>query len=110
QATVKQTPDFGNNNTQRLADFINQNAAGILNNSYSVTPQFQGTPFLGGASPVPSANTFWGGPGAHPSAQILTANTRFGFSLNTCSGCHAGETSTRFQHLSSLIPGGISGF
>ena len=109
-ATVKQTPDFSINNTQKLADFVNANSAGILANNYTVPPQFQGGPFLGAASPVPSPGTFWDGPGAHPSAQVTTANTRFGFSLNTCSGCHAGETSTFFQHLSTVIPGGISGF
>jgi hypothetical protein len=110
ETTVKQTPDISANNTQRLADYINTNAAAILNNTYTVPLVFQNSHFLGGAAPVPSQGLFWDGPGAHPSAQILTANTRFTFSLNTCSGCHAGETNTPFQHLGSTIPNGISGF
>lgn len=109
-ATVKQTPDAGFNNTQTLANFINANAAGIVANNYTVPASFSGGSFLGAAAPVPSSSTFWDGPGAHPSAQISTPNTRFGFSLNTCSGCHAGETHTEFQHLSTFITGGISGF
>jgi hypothetical protein len=111
QATVKQTPELNsNNNTKRLADFINPNAAAILNNSYTVPLLFQGTHFLGGAAPIPTSALFWDAAPPHPSVQITTANTRFGFSLNTCSGCHAGETATTFQHLSTFIPGGISRF
>jgi len=110
QATVKQTPDVSENNGKRLADYVNQNAAAILNDAYTVPLQFQGTHFLGGSAPMATQQFFWDGPAPHPSAQILTGGTRFRFSFNTCSGCHAGETATRFQHLSSLIPNGISGF
>jgi hypothetical protein len=109
QTNVKQTPDESINSTQKLADYINTNATAILANAYTVPLQFQGSPFRGGAAPT-NGGHFWDGPGTHPSAQITTANTRFTFSLNTCSGCHAGETGTPFQHLGVSAPGGISGF
>ncbi|HJQ39646.1 MAG TPA: hypothetical protein VKB93_21085 [Thermoanaerobaculia bacterium] len=105
ETTVVRSPDFPLNNQPVTADFINQNAADILNDTYDVDPEFPiGTPFLGAISPIPfpPGNVFWNGPG------INTPNTRHKFSLNTCNGCHGGETATFFTHISEQ--GQLSGF
>lgn len=42
---------------------------------------------------------FWEGDGSSPS------DDRHDFSLNTCNGCHGGETDTMFMHLTWVAPG-----
>ncbi len=111
ETTIVRTPDFPLNNQFVTADFINQNAPAILNDTYDVDAEFPiGTPFLGAVAPIPfpPSGVFWDGPGAHPSAIIITPNTRHKFSLNTCNGCHGGETATTFTHISEN--GALSGF
>lgn len=101
ETTVKRTPDFPLDNQQVVADFINANAADILNDTYDVDAEFPvGTPFLGATAPVPTPFVFWDGPAPHPNASIATPGTRHKFSLNTCNGCHGGETATTFTHIS----------
>ncbi|HKR02806.1 MAG TPA: choice-of-anchor X domain-containing protein [Pyrinomonadaceae bacterium] len=107
--TVKQTPDLTRNNTPTLANFINPRTAAILANNYVVPNTFPGvTPFLGGSALTPSG----GAGGTHwNAAGILNLNARHIFSLNTCNGCHAGETATRFLHVDPQVsPAGLSGF
>ena len=111
ETTIVRTPDFPLNDQFVTADFINQHAAAILNDTYSVDAEFPiGTPYLGAVAPVPfpPSAVFWDGPGPHPSAAIATPNSRHKFSLNTCNGCHGGETGTTFTHISEN--GALSGF
>lgn len=106
--TTKQEPDAAINMTQRLADYVNANAALIVDDRHQVPLEFPaGQAFLASRSPVPSPSHFWGNGSAMP-----TANSRFHLSLNTCSGCHGGETSTPFVHVnpSGGLPAGLSGF
>ena len=99
QVTVKQTPDLSLNNTAVVRDYINVNQAAILNGTYQVPLEFPlGTPFLGGSSPTPFG-IFWNG-----TPVITTLEARHLFSLGTCSGCHAGETSTVFTHVTPRPP------
>ncbi len=88
---VALTPALFHNNSPLLASFITQNQAAILAETHDVPPFFQGQPFLWGSAPTPN-NVFWNAPG-------VDAEARHKFSLNTCSGCHAGETRTGFLHV-----------
>lgn len=99
-ATVKRNPADNMNQTSTVANFINANAAAITNGTYTVPDQFPGTSaFLGGSTQVPTLSLFWDGPSPSPSTAITTPGTRHLFSLNTCNGCHGGETQTFFQHV-----------
>ena len=106
QTTVKQTPDEVLNNTNTLSDYINANCGPILTDSHVVPLNFPRSPldpplpnppgFLGGNSFVPPP--FWDAPaiGCDPSPP---GDTRFKFSMATCSGCHFQETLTPFYHI-----------
>jgi hypothetical protein len=106
---VKQTPDLTRNNNPPVASFINSNTGVILANNYLVPLTFPGvTPFRGGSSLTPAG----GAGGTHwNAAGIGNLGARHIFSLNTCNGCHAGETATRFLHVDPQPPvAGLSGF
>jgi hypothetical protein len=94
QTTVTQTPDNATiNGSSVLAQFINANAELVREGRHVVSREFPvGSPFLGGAAETPFG-LFWSAPG------ISDYQLRQGFSLNTCNGCHAGETGTTFLHV-----------
>jgi hypothetical protein len=117
-STVKQTPDDSQNRSERIAEYVNSNAAAILDGSHDVPDAFppSGAHFVGGVSHVtrPSEGFFWNGPPA-PGTAIGNPEARHRFSLATCNGCHGGESGTQFQHIGSLLPSapgqaGLSGF
>jgi hypothetical protein len=108
--TVKQEPDMNFNNTLTLAKWVNANAASIVADQHVVPEQLpSGKPFLGSRAPIPNDNVgfFWG-----RGADMPTPNSRAHFSLNTCSGCHTGETGTTFTHIDPVSgsPPNLSGF
>jgi hypothetical protein len=114
QTTVKQTPDLSRNKTKVLVDYVNANAAQIVLDKHTVPLQFPTpTPFLGANALMQPATggaqgTFWTSPAKTP---IASPEARFHFSLNTCNGCHAGETGTNSMHISPLAsPAVLSGF
>ena len=96
-AAVKLTPDNGFNNTNVLSSFINTNQAAILAERHTVPESFSGQRFLGASSKVPE-DFFWRAPS-------VGSEARHKFSLNTCNGCHAGETATEFTHISNRAVG-----
>ncbi len=96
EVTVKQTPDFGLNFGRKILDYCLANAGDILAERHVVPLQFQREPFLGGDAPMPTEQFFWDGP--QPTGAI-PGEVRHKFSLNTCNGCHAGETGTPFTHV-----------
>jgi hypothetical protein len=96
-AHVGLTPVIFHDNSPLLADYILQNRPAILAETHSVPEFFQGQPFLW-ASALTPGNFFWRAPGVDPEA-------RHKFSLNTCNGCHAGETQTPFLHVGIRNPG-----
>jgi hypothetical protein len=100
---TKRTPDITFNKTVTVQDFINANAADIVAERHDVPAELAGAPFLAGSALTPFG-TFWDGVPPAPSAGITTPNSRFRFSLNTCNGCHAGETQTLFEHIGSGVP------
>ncbi|MDY7232701.1 CARDB domain-containing protein [Hyalangium rubrum] len=99
-ATVKLTPDNGFQNTNTLSSFINANQADILAEQHTVPERFSGQRFLGASSKVPE-NFFWRAPSVNTEA-------RHKFSLNTCNGCHAGETGTDFVHIANRAEGQLA--
>lgn len=132
--TVKMEPAViynsktASNETQMLANFANTNEADILNNNYEIPLTFAnplgGTlDFLGGKSHTPfpptgavatGSNTphHWDGTTSAPHL-INNDNVRHILSLNTCSGCHGGETQTFFTHIDPAafgVEAGLSGF
>jgi hypothetical protein len=114
ETTTKQTPIGTFNDTATFTLQANANAAAILNHTY-VVPMviFPGpTPYLSGNAPVPSAPgkpNFWRG-----SPAIANNDVRSFASLNTCNGCHSGETATAFVHVNPsspfASPAALSGF
>ncbi len=118
--TVKQEPavkynvQLNNLDVERLVRFINDNELNIENNKYTVpenVPLNAGattptTPFLGGKSHtdfpptgIPPNVHHWNGTTTPGPAFISSDLARHVFSLNTCSGCHGGETQTFFTHI-----------
>ena len=111
QVTVKMTPDLSFNRTTALANFVNGNEADILAEKHVVPEQFPaGNSFLAGSALMP-LRVFWD----NPTTGLLIASreARHKFSLQTCNGCHQGETETDFTHITSApfgVPAGLSGF
>lgn len=124
--TVKQEPAVKYNTKQdtpdviRLANFINSNQTAVENNNYTVPDEVplnagatSTTSFLGGKSHTISPAHHWDGGPSMTSAFINSDQARHVFSLNTCSGCHGGETQTRFTHIAPSSFGAeaaLSGF
>lgn len=92
QVPVAQTTDLPLNNSPALAQFINANTAALLTDTHVVPATFNGAPFLAGSALTNFGHT-WRAPG------ITNNEARFHFSVNTCNGCHAGETNTPFLHV-----------
>lgn len=131
EVTVKQTPAWDHNFTTRLADYGNFNSPALLGGTHTIPLEWMiappapapTVPFLGGGSPMPgpglpggSLGTFWDGPAPIGSSIMPGTDTRFNLSLNTCSGCHHGETatvggpfsSTRFVHVDCRSAGNVA--
>jgi hypothetical protein len=97
QVTVKQTPAIGLDRTVRLNDYLLANEAAVLGETHEVPMEFPtGQPFLGAAAPIMTPAFVWRG----AATPAITPDLRFHYSLNTCNGCHAGETGTSFTHIS----------
>ena len=98
EVTVKQTPDNSLNQTDRMVDYVNANAADIVAQRYAVPADFPaGSPFLGGSSQTDTPGFFWN---RGPAGKTITnPEARREFSLGTCNGCHGGETNTFFTHV-----------
>jgi hypothetical protein len=99
---VARTPDLSFNHTATLASFVNANAAAIEQDQQDVPTSFNGAPFQAATARMDPheagrQGTFWKGPATPPT--IASNEARYHFSLNTCNGCHAGETSTRARHV-----------
>ena len=109
--TVKNTPAGIFNNNALVTTYCNDPAhfPNILLDADTVPLFYSSIPFLGAHALAPFGLT-WDG---NPPASIINPNVRIHFSLNTCNGCHAGETQTAFTHVSPRLPGvpsALSGF
>jgi hypothetical protein len=101
QAPVAQTTALQLNDSPALAQFINANTAALLTDTHVVPESFNGAPFLAGSALTNFGHT-WRAPG------ITNNEARFHFSVNTCNGCHAGETNTAFLHVSPRNVGQVA--
>jgi hypothetical protein len=112
QTTVAQTPDRDLNQTKAISSFVNANEAAILANNYVVPLTWNGAPFRGGAAPN-HLELGWDGP-TPVCTTITNPEARFGFSVNTCSGCHGTpETGTVFKQVeprNAGSPSALAGF
>lgn len=85
------TPDRSWNGTGRLARFIDDNLPKVLRETHDVPARLDGEPFQAGS--LINALGHWEASGVQdPEARRL-------FSVNTCDGCHGGETFTSFFHV-----------
>lgn len=92
-APTAQTPDLSLEKSTALAHWIEENRDAVLAESARV-PE----PFLAGASLVPSDRFQW---------KTLTNDEalRHSFSMQTCNGCHSGETGAGFTHIKPRLRG-----
>ncbi|NMO18010.1 hypothetical protein HPC49_14810 [Pyxidicoccus fallax] len=95
--TTKLTPAMHFMNTEALGSYIRQNEADVIAERHVVPASRDGIPFLAASSMVPF-DIFWRAPG-------VSNEARHKFSMNTCSGCHAGETQTEFVHVAPRSAG-----
>lgn len=107
--TVKQTPApafLSGTQAGMLANWIDANEAALLAHSHTVpTMLSNGHPFLGAHAPTPGGFTWTNAAFPTPPAN---QNALFNFSVNTCNGCHAGDTATSFTHISPRGPSGVA--
>lgn len=96
--TTVRTPFDMFNNTTTLTSFLAANSAALMAGTHDVPLDFGATTNFRGAFPwMPTAGFFWNAPNL--STLSNGYNLRHKFSLNTCNGCHARETSTGFTHV-----------
>lgn len=101
QATVKQTPAqyllFGGVASESVAAFVNSNASAIKRGLHTVPLRDpSGRPFRGGASEYSRSTGMWN---RSTAPLIVDREARHQFSLQTCNGCHLGETNSLFTHV-----------
>ena len=80
------------------AQYVNAHAFSILLGTHVVPLSYPaaGMPFRGASTTYTAFSGTWDGTAATP---MVNREARHRFSLNTCTGCHAGETDTYFQHV-----------
>ena len=101
--TVNQTPDLTADQTA-LSNWLNANAADVKAQKHRLPPSDGGKPLLTGRADVKKNNPAF----KWSKMSIADEDTRHFFSLNTCNGCHNGETGNQrhifsfpFRHVSS---------
>ncbi len=110
-----------NADVQRMVNYVNQNQTKIIAGTDTLPLTWQGVPFLAGAVRVNGTPTgqlpnafHWDGTGSGNSSTFITNDkSRYYFSLESCVGCHAGETQTAFTHINPVFFGSeakLSGF
>jgi hypothetical protein len=99
-APLAQTPQAAFNGSEALGRFILANQPSIETELHDVPAQWDGASFQAGA--LINNLEFWNAPGDIP------PELRHKFSVNTCNGCHGGETGTSFFHVFPRQPGEAS--
>jgi hypothetical protein len=93
------TPMNDMNGTDTLSRYVKQNARAIEQGTQKLPVKFKGTPFSAGSSAVPTNSFTWNVPD-------VSTELQDSFSRQTCNGCHAGNTGTRFLHIGADPAGG----
>ena len=115
ETTTADTADDGFNTTPLFANWIQGNIVPAIfgpawDQPVPPVPLFFGGNFQGAHPQAPGPGFFWNAPG------LTTLADNWGrhrASLNSCNGCHTGETGTIFVHVDPATPGlpaGLSGF
>ncbi|MEM7453553.1 MAG: hypothetical protein AAF456_04280 [Planctomycetota bacterium] len=92
QVTVAMSPQSSLNGSTQLARYINENEQAIIAQEHVVPLVYRGVPFRGAVSGDDILHSAFNAP------LIQNPLARHRFSLNTCVGCHRGETPTGFFH------------
>ncbi len=107
EVPAAQSPDNSLQNTPRLAKFVNDNEADILDRNFTIPAQFDGAAFQAGSSLVPFG-FFWRAPA------VANNEARHIVSFTSCNGCHHRETNTTsFLHVApraAAAEAALSGF
>ncbi|HKP62745.1 MAG TPA: hypothetical protein VJV78_38680 [Polyangiales bacterium] len=90
-AALAQTPDTSFNKSPLLARYMKDNRESILRETFETPAVLEDAPFAAGA--LINQLDYWQAP------DISDPELRHKFSLNTCDGCHGGETFTSFFHV-----------
>jgi hypothetical protein len=99
QRALAQTPQRSLISGPVPAQYVNSHAWSILNGTNVVPLEYPSvaTPFRSGSTVFGAFSSTWDGTAATP---MVNRQARHLFSLNTCTGCHYGETETfSFQHV-----------
>jgi hypothetical protein len=108
QTTLSQTPQISVDTPTQLTPYVTNNDVAILADEHFVPLNYPAeVKFRAGSLMYASVFSHWYmGP-------TVDNNTRHHFSLNTCNGCHTGETQTDFRHVGLALFGEqapLSGF
>ena len=95
------TPSNGMNGSSTLTRYVQQNAKQIEAGTHELPVNFRGAQFSAGAADVPTRTFTWSVPNVSTELQRK-------FSMQTCNGCHAGDTETRFLHVAPNFQGGTA--
>lgn len=108
---------------ERMVRWINDNRRAIIDDSILVPSKFQDSPLLGAKTTIlgPTVGNpekvkvyHWDGTETKGTPTFIrNTEARHTFSLNVCSGCHAGEVQTNFTHVDPVFFGKeatLSGF
>jgi len=112
EKTTADTPDDSFNGTAAFADWVrNKVIPGLPNNVPKVQLIFSphGN-FLGAHPQEPTAAFFWDEASLDVCGNPLERTGRFTASINSCNGCHSGETSTPFVQVDPSTPLGTPAF
>jgi hypothetical protein len=93
------TPMNDMDGTATLSTYVQQNARKIMEGTHKLPVKFGGAAFSAGSAAVPTNVFQWNVPNV--STELATA-----FSVQTCNGCHAGNTGTDFLHVGPSRTGG----
>lgn len=93
------TPLLNVNGTETLKSYVEKNRVKIEKGTHEVPVTFSGAPFGAGSAEAPTNVFKWNVPG-------VSATLQQQFSVQTCNGCHAGDTGTNFLHVGADSNGG----
>lgn len=103
QRTVRRTPPDHLNGSEELSMWVNAHQTEVRSAVHELDVS------LAGVNPQMSQSTLWDGARGVGKVAITDAEARRSFSRNTCTGCHARETCTMFNHVIPNAPGKEAG-
>lgn len=97
QDTIAQTPGMSIRWSPTLAAYVDGHAWSIKHDTYTVPLRYPTlSDLFRGGGLVYGLGSTWEGPSG---STVVDREARHRFALNTCSGCHTGETHNEFTHV-----------